>query len=515
MVCFLPSGNLDNRTRRMEANADLLKLRELKKRKVTRYDAEMIIQANQHLPDPLPTIKAGSAQPSAPPTSLARGHTASHSKVTGEDSHSEVTSEDNHPKVFSDDNHTNVTAEDSHICADLFSTDSSSDLSASASLPGGKTVCSPSSPCVPRQRGKRTMSQASKSAQKRSRLGSRVEMKDENQPIVKEEVVLESENGEYQPSLWTGKNLNDPGLDLATGSTTVRGIASPSRSNSIRSQPQSSFCQQPNGRLCSPLSKTKALRGEPLRQSPRLRPRHLLGQRPADHSDSSCSEVLGGACVNGIEFCDHLPFDSDVDNNDSGLGGMTGDQCDKSLDSNHNFHDPPVLEREVPYVSSDMHTSFSAFPGAEDESDQEVNKSSSSVPQLPFCGPATALNEASHESVSHTKSAKEKQKPTKKLHIKIKLKHPNEHQLLDFNQQLERDGKSQFVQIEPKEMLSVRPASLTAPQARLGCEPARPAAGQAWPIVESVQPPVRLRLRSDKSGKVFQCLSPNRTATCS
>lgn len=214
----------------------------------------------------------------------------------------------------------------------------------------------------------------------------------------------------------------------------------------------------------------------------------------------------------GIEFGDHPPLDSDLDNDDSGLGEMTGDVFDKSLDSNHNFHDPPVLEREVPYVSSDTHAAFSTFPGAgEEESDQDVNKSSSSVPQLPFCGPAMAFDETSHECISHIRSPKGKQKPAKKLHIKIKLKHPNQHQLLDFNQQLERDGKSQFVQIEPKESQSVKPASLTALQARSGFEPARP----AWPGIESVQPPVRLRLRSDKSGKVFQCLSPNRTATLS
>lgn len=487
MVHFLASGNLDNRTRRMEANAELLKLRELKKRKVTRYDAEMIIQANQHLPDPSPT-KAGPAQQTAPLPSLAKGPSASLSKTT---------------------------AEESHICTDLFSTDSSSDLSASASLSGGKTVCSPSNPCVPRQRGKRTLSQASKSAQKRSRLGGKAEAKDENQPVVGEEAVLESENGECQASPRTGKNLNDPDLDLATGSTTVQSIPLSSHRNSVHTQSQSSFSQQPNGRLPSPVLKAKALRGEPVRQSPRLRPRHLPGQRPTHYSDSSCSDVLGGggAYMNGgIDFGDHPPLDSDLDNDDSGLGEMTGDVFDKSLDSNHNFHDPPVLEREVPYVSSDTHAAFSAFPGAgEEESDQEVNKSSSSVPQLPFCGPAMALNETSHECISHIRSPKGKQKPAKKLHIRIKLKHPNQHQLLDFNQQLERDGKSQFVQIEPKESQSVKPTSLTAPQARSGFEPARP----AWPGIESVQPPVRLRLRSDKSGKVFQCLSPNRTATLS
>ena len=516
----------------MEGNADLLKLREMKKRKVTRYDAEMIIQASQHSQEPpsssSPT-KAGSAPQAGTPVPPAAGDSVSPSKAAAQLGN--------------------------NICTDLFcGTDSSSGLSASAPQPpGGKTVCNLSNPCASRQRGKRTLSQTSRSSHKRSRLGSQAETGDENQPVVGEEALSELESAESRTALWTGKNSHDPGLDLATGSTTVRGIPFSSRRNSAHAPPQGSFPQQPNGRLpCSPLWKGRVRRAEPLRQSPRLRPRHLPGQQPVvvHHGHGSCPEGLGGACVNGggVDLGEHPPLDSDLDNDDSGLGEMTGDVFDKSLDSNHNFHhDPPVLEREVPYVPADARSaSFCAFPNGEEESsDQEANKSSSSVPQLPFCGPAPSSNKASHDDCApHVKSPPRGRQ--KRLHIKIKLKHPNHHRLLDFNQQLERDGKSQFVLIEPKEPHSVnKAAGLSSPQAsRLGFEfqPARPVAGATGPVfdpargsaarpvsdpvfdpaqlvagpgAEPIQPPVRLRLRSDKAGKIFQCLSPKRTASVS
>ncbi|KAK7099110.1 hypothetical protein V1264_003298 [Littorina saxatilis] len=489
--------NWTSRARRLEASAALLKSDDLRKLKVTRYDAELMIESNHFLSDVGPRKVAQQATPLG---SVSRSrHNSGLSRAS---------------------------SEQSGVCTDLSSSNNSAS-NLSASTASADAACSLSNPCTPRPRVKRSLSLARKSGSKRARVGSLLDTGDENQPILTAEILPESEREGNRASLWPGKMLNGPGFDLDTGSTTVKGIPLSSRKNSVHAQSLGPHSQPANGLLSSHMTKIKAVKGEGIRQSPRLRPRQASASFSGDYVDSSDVPV-GGCVVNGAAESEEPTLEDEEDNDDSGLGEMTVDPFDKSLDSNHNFHDPPVLEPQVPFVPyANTHTSFSSLAQAEEDSDQDLNKSSSSsVPQLSLCGSVASLLNAQSPSqdIPHAESWQKRQrKPTMKL--RIKLEHPNQHKLHDFNRQLEREGKSQFVQIEPKETRAVRLTSQTSVEStRSGAGGTgldadimktflQPLGVMTEPV--SVQPPVRLRLRSDKSGTVFQCLSPKPAACIS
>ena len=491
LVCC--ADNWNSRSRRLKEHADLLSFGELKKRKITRYDAEIIIQGNHQLPDP-----------TSPEKDLSLKQATTHRSLD------KVSETGNFPNVL----------EESNIRTEPVSQDCSSDLVALAVQHGRETACSPSHPCVPRQRGKRSLSKLCLSTRKRFHSE---EVGGENLPI-KEEFLSGSENGDTSATLWSGLNASDPNLDLDTGSTTVEDTPLISPCHSVHADGHS-FPQQPNGSLLKQVLKTQAVKKEPLRQSPRKRPRQPSAQ--SDVGGLSLPEVCDNDCVSrAADFSDQPRLRLDLDNDDSGLGEMIGDVFDKSLDSNHNFHEPPVLERQVPYTSPEAQPPLT--PPAP-EWDSEVGKSCSPVPQLPFCGPALSLSKPPCHSSKSGKRRRRRRKAPKLL--RIKLEHPDPHMLQDFNQQLEREGKSQFVQIEPKQICvpdqavhvheeevvpgpsqdTVGPSTDGAGLSTDVCEtsvnwsgPSGTTHGPSGPdneacrtASEPVLPPVRLRLRSD------------------
>ncbi|XP_076450663.1 uncharacterized protein LOC143286774 [Babylonia areolata] len=491
--------NWNGRARRLKQHADLLNFQELKKRKITRYDAEIIIEGNSFLPEPLLSPSVSVLKES----SLAASKTEVLSTEQGQ------------------------LAQEKDIRTYSLKKECSSNAVALSTQHGGEalpreTNCTLTSPCVPRRRGKEWQLGSSKLSLKR--LKKRLELGPEEGQL-----WSDPDGAERPPPRLVPNTCPDQDIHLAAGSTTVPSVLCSPPKHSVHSECHGSYSPQPNGR--SPL-KNKSLNREPVRQSPRLRPRHCSAQQDAEGGDL-CSEAAQRSFLNEAEEfvghpnVDHSPMALDLDNDDSGLGEMTGDVCDKSLDSNHNFHEPPVLERQAPYLSPNPPCSLTPVPLGEEESDQELNKSSSSVPLLPFCGPVAALNNsecAIPASMSQVRPKKRKRKEP--ITLCIKLEHPDDDRRMDFYQTLEKDGKSRFVKIEPREARKVKQSACSgyyvkseqreADAVRPGCdtgEPHRSLAGPSpgavarssgqvaepsqWCAPQPALPPVKLRLRRD------------------
>ncbi|KAL8614288.1 hypothetical protein ACOMHN_007626 [Nucella lapillus] len=467
----LTRGLEDNwTTRAQRLKTSLRDVQALKKRKVTRYDAEIIMEGNRYLPEPFrtPSVPVGKSS-----------HTSSH-KECAYTHHSEV-------------------GQESHIRTQTPSKDSSSSLLALAPQRGGQPACTPANPCVPRRQGKRTQLQMCKSRLKR--VNHTVGVEEPRQAV--QTSWSDKEGAERAPPpLLFANTCPEEGLKLSATELF------PSPQKSVHCEVSRSFSPHSNGRL--PVG--KLLNKEPVRHSPRLRSR-----RCSAHSDmegrSVCRErsVAGevGEESGGPHPLEPSPLAMDLDNDDSGLGEMTGDVCDKSLDSNHNFHEPPVLEPQLPFLFPELPCSLSPLPHADDLSEQELNQSSSSsVPLLSFCGDPIADHDASPcPSPAHVPLVRSKKRKRKEpITLRIKLEHPDNSRKADFYQQIERDGESRYVKIEPKETLRLMCNGVPVKrEGRGSCEAGeghrsvlpKPSLPSPRCAARPALPPVKLKLRSD------------------
>lgn len=370
----------------------MLTAAELKRRGITRYDAEIIIEQGLCLPDPkdqteneTPCINKESRMIQNPKSGLKNVKDDIRNAVCRGGSIGTTCAQNVH----------------SDFCISNSLTLSKSPLSY---MNSGKikTECNQSSPYAERRhktRGRLSI--------KRQRLLTKPltcaleENLDQNILLPEVEANFEAlrENKTGSPRL--DSSLPTLAKENSTASLTIRTFSPTDQSYShvsstcnssdfLTDEKSSHLMVHKNFKNCHP--------NLPLRQSPRLQNLRSDFGATLSKEENTCNST-----VNLLEDFNRVSFeDNKIEDKQEESDGL----CDKSLDSNHNFHDPPVLEPEVPFPASESCDTLPCANGVhcKVEHDDISLLALNDVPKLSFCGPLSSLNKSHSLPSLHCRS---------------------------------------------------------------------------------------------------------------
>lgn len=340
----------------MQSQAHLMTAAELKRRGITRYDAEIIIEQGLSLPGPKSNEEY--AQVWAAERADSQAHVSSDIRLD--------------------------------LCSSFDSLCSAADQDCSAykAQPRAqRTICSKNPPCSQRQQ------RPSKKKKHKPIRACGVEKADA------EDMISDGVDGNHICGSPRARSKTPFAKENARSNPTIVGLLQAGCKNLRDSEANISPGHRMNGKFPRSGGKSEVGRRTPVRHSPRLRQLQSPFSGPGMCGDVSSSDSSTKPCVSLLGDFNRISTTAIKQEVLSGEEEGEGDLLNKSLDSNHNFHDPPVLEPEIPFLTPATCNTHGNINGLRCKMEgEEADSLLSDVPQLSFCGDLSLTHKSNFTS---------------------------------------------------------------------------------------------------------------------